>query len=271
MAMKTSAVWADGTFASSTAPLMGPLEDCARQAADLGYDALSLTVKDPDERDWGQVLRTLRSCGLEASGLATGRVYTVDGFGLGMADAEKRRAAVDRMLAFLPICAELGGAKLIIGAIRGWTRDAGGREAYGPLFRASLEEILNHAEPLGVPVALEAISRMDSDAYCSIAETADFIRSFHSSALRLQLDSIHLHTNGETQFYEEILRAGELIGQVDISDVDRMAPDGNHFDFPKLIQALKEVRYQDYLVFEYRAAPPECAAKAGLDYIRGLL
>ena len=112
---------------------------------------------------------------------------------------------------------------------------------------------------------------MDSDAYCSVAETADFIRSFHSSALRLQLHSIHLHTNGETQFCEEILRAGELIGQVDISDVGRMAPDGDHFDFPKLIQALKEIHYQDYLVFEYRAAPPEYAAKAGLDYIRSLL
>ncbi len=178
---------------------------------------------------------------------------------------------MDRMLAFLPVCAELGGAKLIIGAIRGWTRDAGGRDVYGSLFRASLEEILNQAEPLGVPVALDAISRMDSDAYCSVAETADFIRSFHSSALRLQLDSIHLHTNGETQFCEEILRAGELIGQVDISDVGRMAPDGDHFDFPKLIQALKEIHYQDYLVFEYRAAPPEYAAKAGLDYIRSLL
>ena len=165
----------------------------------------------------------------------------------------------------------LGGAKLIVGAIRGWTRDAGGRDVYGSLFHASLEEILNQAEPLGVPVALEAISRMDSDAYCSVAETADFIRSFHSSALRLQLDSIHLHTNGETQFCEEILRAGELIGQVDISDVGRMAPDGDHFDFPKLIQALKEIHYQDYLVFEYRAAPPEYAAKAGLDYIRSLL
>ena len=178
-------MWADGTFSSNTAPLMGSLDDCARRASDLGYDALSLTVKDPNERDWVQVLRKLQNCGLEASGLATGRVYTVDGLGLGMADADRRRAAV-------------GGAKLIIGAIRGWTRDAGGRDVYGSLFRASLEEILNQAEPLGVPVALDAISRMDSDAYCSVAETADFIRSFHSSALRLQLDSIHLHQWGDT-------------------------------------------------------------------------
>ena len=51
MGMKTSAVWADGTFESNTAPLMGPLEDCARRAAELGYDALSLTVNRPGELD----------------------------------------------------------------------------------------------------------------------------------------------------------------------------------------------------------------------------
>ena len=227
MGMKTSAVWADGTFESNTAPLMGPLEDCARRAAELGYDALSLTVNRPGELDAAYVRRVLGEYGLTASGLATGRIYTVDGLGLGLADQERRQAAVDRMLA--------------------------------------------RAEQLGIQVAFEAISRIDSDAYCSLSETAEFIRSFRSPALRLQVDSIHLHTNGETDFYQGLLKAGDLIGQVDISDVDRMAPDGRHFDFPLLIQALKETGFQDYLVFEYRANPPADAAKAGLDYIRALL
>ena len=83
--MKTSAVWADGTFESNTAPLMGPLEDCARRAAELGYDALSLTVNRPGELDAAYVRRVLGEYGLTASGLATGRIYTVDGLGLGLA------------------------------------------------------------------------------------------------------------------------------------------------------------------------------------------
>ena len=52
MGMKTSAVWADGTFESNTAPLMGPLEDCARRAAELGYDALSLTMPPMSAACW---------------------------------------------------------------------------------------------------------------------------------------------------------------------------------------------------------------------------
>ena len=38
-----------------------------------------------------------------------------------------------------------------------------------------------------------------------------------------------------------------------------------------LLRALKEAKFQDYLVFEFRAQPPADAAKAGLDYIRSLL
>lgn len=271
MPMKTSAVWADGTFPTNTAPLTGPLADCARRAADLGYDALSLTVNRPGELEAEAVLRALEPCHLAVSGLATGRAYTVDGLGLGMADREKRRAAVERMLSHADLCARLGGAKLIVGAIRGWTRDAGGRTEYETLFRDSMETLVARAEQLGIQVVLEAISRLDSDAYCSVDETAQFIRSFRSPALKLQLDSIHLHTNGETDFFDLVVRAGDLIGQVDISDVDRMAPDGRHFDFPLLLRALKEAKFQDYLVFEFRAQPPADAAKAGLDYIRSLL
>ena len=64
---------------------------------------------------------------------------------------------------------------------------------------------------------------------------------------------------------------GELVGQVDISDVDRMAPDGKHFDFPLFLKALHEIGYSDYLVAEFRAQPPVNAAEAGLAYLRTLL
>lgn len=175
------------------------------------------------------------------------------------------------MLGHARSCAELDGAKLIVGAVRGWTKDAGGREAYIRQFRKSMETLVESAEKLGIQVLLEAISRVDSDAYCTIDETAEYIRSFHSSALQLQLDSIHIHTNGESAFYDEILRCGDLIGQVDISDWDRMAPDGKHFDFPTLLKALHEVGYEGYLLSEYRAAPPENAAKVGLDYLKTLM
>ncbi len=271
MSMKTSVVVADGTFATNTAPLLGSIEEVARQAAELGYDAMSITVNRPEDVDVERILVACKQYHVAVSGLATGRIYTVDGFSLGSADEANRQEAVSRMLAHAGLCVKLGGAKLIIGAIRGWTKDAGGRELYEQQFRKSMETIVAKAEEVGIQVVFEAISRIDSDAYCSIAETAEYLRSFHSPALKLQLDYILLHTNGETNFYEEILKCRGLVGQVDISDVDRMAPDGQHFDFPLFLKALREIDYQDYLVFEFRAQPPVNAAKVGLDYIRSLM
>lgn len=271
MLMKTSVVIADGTFETNTAPVLGSIAQAARQAAEIGYDAVSVTVNEPEKVDVPAILAACRENHIAVSGLATGRIYTKDGCGLGMADPEKRGEAVRRMLLHAENCARLGGAKLIVGAIRGWTKDAGSRENYEKLFRDSMEQILQKAEQLEIQVVLEAISRIDSDAYCTVSETADFIRSFGSKALQLQLDSIHLHNNGEKNFYRDILNAGELVGQVDISDVDRMAPDGRHFDFPLLFKALHEIGYQDYLVAEFRAQPPQNAAKAGLDYMHTLL
>lgn len=271
MPMKTSVVIADGTFETNTAPLLGPIEDVFQQATQLGYDAVSVTVNHPKDVDVAGIKAASEKYGVAVSGLATGRIYTVDGFTLGSADEANRQEAVSRMLGHAEICAQLGGAKLIIGAIRGWTKDAGGRENYEKQFRKSMETLVRRAEELGIKIVMEAISYIDSDAYCLIGETAEYIRSFNSPALQLQLDSIHIYNNGETNFYEEILKAGDLVGQVDISDVDRMAPDGQHFDFPLLMKALHEVNYEEYLLSEYRAAPPENAAKAGLDYIRTLM
>ncbi len=269
--MKTSVVIADGTFPTNTAPLLGPTEEVISRAAGLGYDAVSITVDRPEEVDADGILAACARSHMAVSGLATGRIYTVRGLSLGSGDEANRTQAVEQMLGHAQLCAKLGGAKLIIGAVRGWTRDAGGREAYQVQLRRSLETLTVRAEELGIQIVFEAISHIDSDAYCSIAETAEYIRSFRSPALRLQLDSIHLHTNGELDFYPKILALEGLVGQVDISDVDRMAPDGKHFDFPLFLKALKEIGYQDYLVSEFRAAPPDNAAKAGLDYLRTLL
>ena len=170
MSMKTSVVIADGTFETNTAPLLGSIDTVFRQAAEIGYDAVSVTVNRPEDVDVEGLIAASQKYGVAVSGLATGRIYTVDGFGLGSADEANRQEAVKRMLGHAEICARLGGAKLIIGAIRGWTKDAGGREQYEKVFRNSVETILARCEELGVKLLLEAISYIDSDAYCTIDE-----------------------------------------------------------------------------------------------------
>lgn len=269
MSMKTSVVVADGTFPTATAPLLGSVEEVFSQAAAIGYDAVSITVNDPKDVDVQAILAAMKTYGVAVSGLATGRICGADGLSISSSDEENRPAAVDRLLGHIDICAKLN-AKLIIGTVRGRVCVAGDRVTYDRQFRKSMETILAYAEKLGVTVMLEAMSELDGDTFQTMAQAGECVRSFQSPALKLQIDTMHLAYNRE-DFYHDIQKYGDLLEQVDISNPDRMVPDDAQFDFPLLFRVLKEVNFNGYLLSEFRAAPPEGAAKVGLDYIKSLL
>ena len=269
MFMKTSVVIADGTFPTATAPLLGSVDEVFSQASKLGYDAVSVTVNHPADVDVETILSAMNCYGVKVSGLATGRICGADGFSISSADEDNRAEAVKRMLGHLDICKKLD-AKLIIGTVRGRVAVAGDRETYEKQFRKSMAAILEKAEQLGVKVMLEAMSELDGDTYQTITEAGQCVRSFNSTALQLQIDTMHIAYNKE-DFVSDIRTYGDLLGQVDISDPDRMIPSENHFNFPALIAVLKEVGFDGYLLSEFRAAPPENAAKVGLDYIKSLM
>lgn len=268
--MKTSVIIADGTFPCATAPLQGPLEETFRKASKIGYDAVQLTLNSPSEVDPSEILRLAAQYGVKVSGLATGRGYTVDGLSLGCGEEEGRRQAVARMKAHVNLAKKLGGAMVIVGAIRGWTSDAPSKAEYFSQFHKSMKELVSYAESMGIVVILEANDRFETDAYIRIKETAEYIRSVNSPSLKLQLDTMHMKYE-EEEIYHQILEYGALIYQVDLSGEERSCPDGERFDYPLLIQALKEIGYERYLTFEYRPEPPQDAAAAGYNYIRSLI
>lgn len=268
--MKMCVVVADGTAPSLTAPLLGSYDKVAREAAEIGYESMQITVNRPKDVDVDELLTACKKHGVIVSSIATGLGYAVDGLSLGHKDEANRSAAVQRMKEHIDLAVKLGGAKVGIGIIRGWTKDGGTRENYVKQIRRSVEEVLRYAEEKGIIVIMEANDHNETDIYLSVRETSDFIESFNSPNFKLQIDSIHmLYENDDV--YNEIIRTAPMIAQVDISDDKRMAPDGKHFDFPLMIKALKDINYDDYLVFEFRAEPPVNAAKVGFDYIQKLI
>ena len=270
--MKTSVIWSDGAFPSDTSPLAGPLATCIPQAAEMGYDALTLSAKDKGEIDVAWLKSALAAYRMCVSGIATGGIFGGMKATLGADDEDKRALAVSQMCGLAQVCHELDGARLIVAAVRGRTSVAASREKYESNLRRSLEEILATCEPLGVTVLMEAMEESAFDFGNRIPETAEFVQSVGSLFLKLQIDTYHIHGNAEEDSYvESIKEYAHLIAQADISDHGCMAPDGKHFDFKPYLDALAEVGYDDWFVFEYRPAPPENAAKLGLDYIKSLL
>lgn len=268
--MKYSAVISDGTFPCNTAVLQGDLKEVIKEAAEIGYDAVQLTVNDPSEVDRKLILDEIDKYGLRVSALATGRIYSVDGLSLGSKDEANRTSCVERMKGHIDLARELDGSMVIIGGVRGWSRDADSLEEYHKQFDKSIAEIVEYAEKEKIVVILEALNGEESDIYISIRDTAAYIRKVNSPSFKLQLDTMHMLNENE-EIYQQILDNGDILAQLDISGQDRSCPDGDKYDYPLVIKALKEINFQGYLAFEYKAEPPSNAAKKGLDYIRKLL
>ena len=268
--MKKSVVYADGTFDCLTAPLQGKLEDVAPIAAKIGYDAMQLTIYEPSKQNVEEIRNILGKYGLLVSSIATGLSYTEGGLCIASGDEDNRKKAVQRMKEYIDLAYMLDKAKVIIGAIRGSTADSSNRMKYDKQLYKSMQEILSYASEKEVVILLEQMNHNLSDVFVKVEEAAEYVRKFESPYFKLQLDSLHLYIENEDA-YTSIIKNKDIIGQIDISDVDRMCPDGNHFDFSTLIRALKEINYKDYLVFEYRMAPPHDAALVGFDYINKLI
>jgi sugar phosphate isomerase/epimerase len=265
-----SVVVAPATAVTAPAPLKGHISETARNAAQIGYDAVQITVNRPAEFDLIEARRSLDEYQLTVTSIGTGAAYSVDGIALGHGEVQKRLAAVERMKQHIQLAADLGGANVVIGLIRGRLVDSTDREQFMIDYRRSMEACLDHAEREGITLVHEALSGTESDVLRSIDENVAFLEEFSSQHLRLHLDCHHMNRE-ESDWAMALRRAREWIAQVDISEVERGVPDGRHFDFPRLISTLREINYAGYLVFEYNSVGsgvPE--ARAGLEYIKSM-
>lgn len=267
--MKYSAVIADGTFHCNTAVLQGALKEVIKKAASIGYDAVQLTVNNPNDIDVNEILEETSNYNLKVSAIATGRMYTVDGLSLGSADEANRIACVIRMKEHIDLAAKLGGAMVIIGAVRGWSSDADSLDQYHNQFNKSIAEIVQYANEKKIVVILEANDHLETDIYITIKDTANYIRSFNSPYFKLQLDTMHMLYEDE-EIYQQIVENRDIIAQVDISGENRTCPDGNKYDYPLVIKVLMDINYNGYLTFEYKPEPPVDAARVGFEYIKSL-
>lgn len=264
-----SVVVDNGVLASVVAPLQGPLPNVLAEAAELGYEAVSLTVNRPLEIDVAGTRTLLQRHGLRVSAIATGRGYLVDGLSLGSGDESTRAAAVQRCREHVDLAAALGsGTKVVIGAIRGRVGDAASLEEHLAAFERSLAEVVAYAGERRIVVLLEAMNHLDADIVTSVPAAAELVRAAGSPWLRLQVDTYHMGIENEGP---DVLPAyAQILSEVDLSGPDRACPVDGGYDFVGLFDVLSRIGFTEDLLLEHVPAPPADAAAAGLRYLRSL-
>lgn len=110
-------------------------------------------------------------------------------------------------------------------------------------------EVANYAEKCNITIAPEPINRYESYVFTAAEEVLDMIELIGKPNIGLHLDTFHMNIE-ERNFYDPIIRAGNKLKHVHITESDRgMTGEGNvHWD--DFFKALATINYQGPLVLE---------------------
>jgi D-psicose/D-tagatose/L-ribulose 3-epimerase len=117
------------------------------------------------------------------------------------------------------------------------------------IIKQVFSEVANYAQMHNITIAPEPINRYESYVFTAADEVLDMIESIGKPNIGLHLDTFHMNIE-ERNFYTPIIRAGNRLKHVHITESDRgMTGEGNvHWD--DFFKALAEINYQGPLVLE---------------------
>lgn len=252
----------DVAVAESVTAYQGPLDKTFGDIAAFGYDGVELMTIDPGKLDWALVKKTAGDLGLTVGLVCTGEIFGQLGLSFADPDAGRRKEAIDRVNGIIDFAASQN-AKVNIGRVRGQYRPgiphAQTEEWAVEAFRA----ISDHAAPLGVMIAVENVTIMQTNFLNTMAECRRIIEMTNRPNFKAMMDVFHLNIE-EKDLYQAIRDNADINVHVHLSDNNRRYPGHCGMDFEKVIQAFKDTGYDDLFCTEVFQFPSmeECAKLA---------
>lgn len=117
--IRYSAIVSDGSFPCNTAVLQGDMETVFRQAKEAGYDCVQLTIRDRSDYSAEDLRMLSETYGVTISAMATGRIYSVDGYSMAPSDERNRQTCLERLRDLADFSVSIGRPAIVIGAVRG--------------------------------------------------------------------------------------------------------------------------------------------------------
>ncbi len=230
-----------------------------KNAKDLGYTGVELSLLDSEKVKQEWLMDKLEELNLKVYTIATGQTYYTDGYSLYSEEEDKRQRAVNRVKGHIDFAARLGSA-VIIGGIRGKiTAQAEGFKELEEKGMIALRACVKYAEGKGVILLLEPVNRYETNIINTLDEGLSLIEEIGSDHLKLLPDTFHMNIE-ESSIEESVVRAGSSIGYIHFADSNRLAPGWGHIDFPRVISALKKIKYSGPVGIEVLPKPDDYKA-----------
>ncbi|MFB3886366.1 MAG: 5-keto-L-gluconate epimerase [Thermodesulfobacteriota bacterium] len=252
----------------SALAIKGDFKETIKKAAELGYDAVELAIRDPRMIDVHQTKNLLRQHHLIMPAIGTGQAYGEEGLSFTDPDPEIRKKAVQRIKDQIDLAVELGQAQVIIGLIRGAIKpgvDPGEAEEW---FIQSMVECLGHKPE--VTLTLEPLNRYETNLYNDTGSARAIIDKIGRPNLRMLIDTFHMNIE-EPDIVKSILDARDHISHVHFADSNRWAPGCGHINFREILDALLRIGYQGAISAEILPKPtPEECLRLTIEYYKKL-
>lgn len=228
------------------------------QLKEIGYDCVEVPLFQPDVElcaAWG---KRFDSLGFERS------VVTIRGEQDNpiSSDARIRAAGIDASKRTLDCCQAMG-AKLLCGPYHsaiGLFSGAGPTKDEWKWGVDSMRAVAEHAEATGVMLAVEYLNRFETYLLNCAADTARFVAEVDHAYCRMMYDTFHANIE-EKNVREAILGCAKYTVHVHISENDRSTPGAGGVRWQETFAALRETRYDGWMVVEaFGLALPAIAA-----------
>jgi sugar phosphate isomerase/epimerase len=194
---------------------------------------------------------------------------------IGAFDNEQRADAIRQMVSQLSVMAEIGGEVAMTPAAYGMfsrrlppyepPRSA---ESDRLVLLDALGQLGEHARSEGVMICLEPLNRYEDHMVNTLDAAASLCQELALPSVRVAADTYHMNIE-EVDPAAALLKGGEWLGHVQLSDSNRMEPGAGHIDWAVHLAALEAAGYGGWLAFECRlTGPAEAALPAAVSRIR---
>lgn len=218
------------------------------RVAGHGLDAIEIHTPEVSAFPIDAVRHAAERTGLE---VVIGTALTSDRSTI--ADApEVRRAGVEHLLGCVRIAQQLG-ARRVAGGVHSANGSFAGRGRTAEEWRrsvAALREVATQAEAADVTLTVEPVSRYSGYFLNTAADAIALVDEVDSSHVRVQLDTFHMNIE-ESDPAEAIRRVGHRLAHFHAVENHRGVPGTGQVPWAAVFEALREVEYEDLLVFEH--------------------
>ena len=224
----------------------------------MGYDGVEVPMFELDEKFYGDWCKRLDDLGLRRTAV-TVRTEADNPIS---ADASVRAAGVAANKRALDCCQALG-AETVCGPFHsalGYFSGAGPTADEWKWGVDSMRQMAEHAEKVGVTLAVEALNRFECYFLNCGADTARFVAEVNNPRCRMMYDTFHANIE-EKNVGKAIQSAAPYLAHVHISENDRSTPGQGAIRWAENFDALAASGYDGWMVVEaFGLALPSIAA-----------